>query len=441
MAVWYVDSAATGSNTGTSWANAWTSLSSAPASVVAGDDVYISHQHNAPISTNTTYAFNGTSADPIRLISVNKGTGAVTFGAKIESINANSYTLNNSLVIIGIDFYLGTGTGFSNISVNMGSQAGSNIWIEDCKFTFGTTHTSARFTFGDSVSSSGAYGRVLVRNSQLKLNNASQGLSLRGARAVVENLSFDPSGVLPTYALPGIGHNLDCELFNSDLSNTGTGLTIFNIGVSGSYGAKCVALDCKFPAAWILSTGVNPGARAFAYNCSSADVYHEKRIEQYGGFIYSDSAVYRQNGGKIHETPISWRLVCSTTANAYAIPLVTDLFAVWNTDVGVQKTITVHTICDSATSLTDGEIWVTASSLNSSTATRGTYTTDKGGILTPAIQGASAETWVGTGSFANPQKRALTVQFTPQRVGFIYVRVMLARRNATVYVCPKVDIA
>jgi hypothetical protein len=43
-ATWYVDNTATGSNNGTSWANAWTSLSSAGngGSVQAGDTVYIS---------------------------------------------------------------------------------------------------------------------------------------------------------------------------------------------------------------------------------------------------------------------------------------------------------------------------------------------------------------------------------------------------------------
>ena len=52
-ATWYVDSGATGANNGTSWANAWTSLSSASgSSVSAGDMVYIS---GGPAGSSTTY--------------------------------------------------------------------------------------------------------------------------------------------------------------------------------------------------------------------------------------------------------------------------------------------------------------------------------------------------------------------------------------------------
>ncbi len=40
-AEWFVDSAATGSNNGTTWANAWTSFSSITG-LAAGDTVYIS---------------------------------------------------------------------------------------------------------------------------------------------------------------------------------------------------------------------------------------------------------------------------------------------------------------------------------------------------------------------------------------------------------------
>ncbi len=51
---WYVDSAASGSNNGTSWANAWTSLSGISSSVAPGDTVYISGG-----TTSQTYKVSG----------------------------------------------------------------------------------------------------------------------------------------------------------------------------------------------------------------------------------------------------------------------------------------------------------------------------------------------------------------------------------------------
>jgi len=50
---WYVDNTASGANNGTSWANAWTSLSSASGSVAAGDTVYIS---GGPSGQSQTYS-------------------------------------------------------------------------------------------------------------------------------------------------------------------------------------------------------------------------------------------------------------------------------------------------------------------------------------------------------------------------------------------------
>jgi hypothetical protein len=55
-ATWYVSSNATGTNTGTSWANAWTSLS-AISGVHAGDTVYIS---GGPAGSSRTYSISGT---------------------------------------------------------------------------------------------------------------------------------------------------------------------------------------------------------------------------------------------------------------------------------------------------------------------------------------------------------------------------------------------
>ena len=76
-ATWYVDGAATGLNNGTSWAHAWTSISSATGSnVSAGDTVFI--------STGTYANFqpkNGTSGNPITYkIGQDSGhNGTVTF--------------------------------------------------------------------------------------------------------------------------------------------------------------------------------------------------------------------------------------------------------------------------------------------------------------------------------------------------------------------------
>lgn len=67
-ASWYVDNAATGSGSGTSWTNAWTSLATINwTSVAPGDTVYISGGTTSKTYAGIIYDDNGTSGAPITI--------------------------------------------------------------------------------------------------------------------------------------------------------------------------------------------------------------------------------------------------------------------------------------------------------------------------------------------------------------------------------------
>jgi hypothetical protein len=96
-ATWYVDSAAGGANNGTSWANAWTSISSATgSSVKAGDTVYISG--GAAGNTQTYSGFvpkAGTSGSPItyQIGQDSSHNGTATFSGGGTWLNNPSYCI------------------------------------------------------------------------------------------------------------------------------------------------------------------------------------------------------------------------------------------------------------------------------------------------------------------------------------------------------------
>jgi hypothetical protein len=127
-AIWYVDNTATGSNNGTSWANAWTALPlSSNSSVQAGDTVYISGG-----SVGQTYSGNwipkhGSAGNPITYtIGVDAGhNGPVT----MTSIGSMGDTM------VGV-----TVAGNSNshiiLSASSGNSISSNAGASYCTFNY-----------------------------------------------------------------------------------------------------------------------------------------------------------------------------------------------------------------------------------------------------------------------------------------------------------------
>ena len=83
MTAYFVDSAASGSNDGTSIANAWTDVTSASAVAVTGDIVFISHTHSqTPTATLTV-----TWAKDVRIIS--SDFGDIVGGFPVRRVGAN----------------------------------------------------------------------------------------------------------------------------------------------------------------------------------------------------------------------------------------------------------------------------------------------------------------------------------------------------------------
>lgn len=93
MATWYVNSAASGSGAGTSWANACTTIAAAIAKMAAGDDIDVASTHNESNSASVTWTFPGTAASPNRVFSCDTtnspaGGSDLLSGAKVAGAPA-----------------------------------------------------------------------------------------------------------------------------------------------------------------------------------------------------------------------------------------------------------------------------------------------------------------------------------------------------------------
>ena len=125
MTAKFIRSGATGSNDGTSWADAWVSLESAFANLATTDIGYIAHDHSETLSAAIHYfqMVNGTIANIIPIVCVNDSanyasssgtapTSGLTTGAVVNLPTSGSYAnnFNYSFYLYGVEFH-STATG------------------------------------------------------------------------------------------------------------------------------------------------------------------------------------------------------------------------------------------------------------------------------------------------------------------------------------------
>lgn len=150
-ASWYVDNSASGSNNGTSWANAWQSFSSVNfGSMSSGDTLYISGGSSSKTYTGTLNVPAGTTNITITKGADSGHNGEVIFDGELTtaygiSINATGTAIQNlTISSLSFDSYTGAGI-YGNGQTSGGLQ---NLLIDNCRFT--TIRRSGVFLEGNS---------------------------------------------------------------------------------------------------------------------------------------------------------------------------------------------------------------------------------------------------------------------------------------------------
>lgn len=430
MAIRYVRSTdGNNADDGSTWALAKATLAGAAAIDTAGDTIYVSQAHNESTGAALNFAWAGSLASPTRVICANDGAEPPTTPATsaiVTTTGTNAISLLTGVsYYYGITFNCGSGTGSPNLST--GASTPNYAKYEACNFKLTATGALAVIATG-----TGSY----FINCGFSFANASQKIQTSGGIVVIHGGSVLGGSTQPTALFNHSSGVLIVEDF--DLSNCSSSVNIASVGTNY---AMLLMRDCKLPASWsgsLVSGSPNALSVFEMINCSAGSQNYKYMRQTLFGTVNDETTIVRTTGGASDgTTPLSWKLVSGSNTVFPHSALELQNILKWNDTVGSSVTATVEILTDGVT-LKDDEIWMEVSYLGSSGQPLGTFLKNsRAAIATASNQASSTESWTTTG-LGSPVTQKLTATFTPNMVGFLLLRVCLAKPSTTVYVDPKV---
>jgi hypothetical protein len=442
MAIYYVWSGAVGSNNGSSWANAFTTLTAAFVTEVAGDTLYVAHDHAETSASAVTLTSSGTIAAPTKVVCVDRA-GSVPPVAADRRTTASTATTGaaTGMTISGFTHY--DGIIFSN-SIT-GIQAGfilpgsssTVLRFDNCSLRFAGGAGTSTMNVGNLGGASGT--QVIFNNTTLSFSAVGQSVQVSGGLRWRDTPSALIGSAVPTSLLNGVaGRGADIESIGVDFSAAGSGKTLFN-PTAVTTGSRIRFTDCKLNAAvtkagTIGATADNQLEIDFIRSGAGAVNYTVYR-QRISGALDHETTIVRTSGASDGTTPIAWKIV--TTNSSYSSPFDCPLIAIWNDTVGSAVTATVEGIWGGGAVPLDDECWLQVEYLGDASSPQGSFVNDgKANLLATATsQTASSVSWGGSTT-----KFKLNVTFTPQQKGWIYALVKCAKASSTFYIDPLVTL-
>ncbi|RVA31033.1 hypothetical protein EN935_14130 [Mesorhizobium sp. M7D.F.Ca.US.004.03.1.1] len=430
MTIRYVRSAAAGSANGTSWANAYTTITSAFAAGAAGDTYYVSEDHAESTASNVAPNSKGTLANPTFAICVDHTGSVPPVVADLRTTaQVNTTGFSNAIFFNGSTVYYGIIFTSGSASITLASSSAITQKFINCSLRIAGGNSS------DALQTSAGVGqRIELINTTVSFSS--------GFHTILMTCDFiwrdTPSallGTMPTKLFTlGSGGKLKCQ--GVDLSASGSGNTIVGTPSSNTTGATAELIDCKTNAAVTIAAVPQSHGQIEidAMRVGSTGVNYNQYRGRYTGSLVEETTIVHTGGASNGTTPISWKIV--TTANAtWHFPFEAPPIAIWNDTTGSAVTATVE--CRAAAIPNDDELWLEVEYLGDASSPQASFVSDvKATLLTAAAaQASSSESWGGsTASFK------LDVTFTPQQKGWVLARVKAGKASSTFYVDPKVTL-
>jgi hypothetical protein len=441
MTDYYVYSGAAGTADGSSWANAYTTLSAAVTSKTASDRIFVANDHSEANASAQTITFP--SSPGMKVLCVNRAGSVppvaadLTTGALVSCTSTNKLTLRGCAYSYGITYQTGTGNALALADFG---TANAQIF-EQCALNNGTA-ANFNMTFGQTSAPNGP-SKIELRNSTINLGAASQGLAIRYVDFVWSGGSL--AGTSPTNLLaPGNstqGVPL-VDIRNVDLSLVGAACFLINLGnvtTVGSYRLTNCKLSASLGGVTTGSIGGDGEITVDLVNCDNGSGVERQEHYRWAGSTKNEGTIVRSGGASDGTTAFSLKMASNSNASLVA-PLVGPDLLVWVDSTGAH-TFTVECVTDNVT-LTDADFWLDVEYLGDSATPKGTLGSTR---ANPLASGSplttSTATWTTTGLTTPAKQKVTTASLTLNQKGWARVRPVLAKASTTVYVDPAVTVA
>lgn len=444
MAIIYVRST-TGldTNSGATWALAKATVAGATAIALAGDTIYVSQVHNET-GNGVTAMIAGTIASPVNILGVSDAAEPPVAAANTSIITWVNGTgiFRGPAFIQGINFKGGSSGAIGSIAFDDPTDLYNRI--SSCTIDLSASTVASTIGFGAGNATSP--GLVEFENVNIKFGASSQAIKLFGAMLHYRGGSVLAGSVaLTTFIVFGGFDRGPGKAFfeNLDLSNLGVAVNL----VKGNADTPGVVIfrNCKMPIGWTGSL-VSPaitraGFSVQMYNSDSADTNNRIWTEDFMGSAKSETTIVRTG------TTLSWKVTASALAKYPSNLLESPEIVIRNETVGTPVTVTIDVVHDSQGGGTlgrfkDDELWIEVDYLGDLATPLGSHIDDaKADIFAAgADQADSTMVWTTTG-LTTPLKQKLNVTFTPQKIGVIHAKVVLAKAGSTCYVSQDMTVA
>jgi hypothetical protein len=422
----YVNSNAVGLNNGTSWADAFTSISS-----LSGAErlTFVASNHTEVISSSN--ALIGTPASPHRVISCDEtqpeGSEVYKKGVagQFTAATAFSFTGTQSVTYHGIWFAPTTG-------INVGS---SQVICHDCNFV-----AASQWTLG------AVDAHYEFHNCKFRQNGSSTlAMVLDDAgRYLFRGCDILAGGTAIDYLFQLVNTNGGYVHFEAcDWSGIKSGGYLLGSGAlptstSDGNNSLITFSRCKLPTSggFINGTPTQRGFRVENYNVDSTNTIYNTYVEDQYGTAVDDTSVYRA-GTYDGTNPYSILVTPAARTKKWLEPMRFKLSEFW---ADANKTLTVE-LTYQAAQYDNSEAWLEIEYPDATTGALGKFATTKPATVTTAPTNLDNSAAVWTNPKAKVDKISHTVTGGQAGVHTVWACFAPAAANREVYVDPRVAIA
>jgi hypothetical protein len=412
----------------------------------AGNTIYVGDNHAESQATLLQIQPNGGAVVGRILCHNHSGSyppasGDLTTGASISTTGAVNLNFTPSLpggfYLYGVSFVAGVGQSAA-AGLNFSVQS-CTVYLDNCSLVMAATGTSAQIV----LSSGAGPGFITFNNTTVKFANAGQSINVSQGQLTWQNTGqvlASGSSVPSNFINLGTVSSTSVVLEALDLSQL-TG-NIFSSSATSGLGSFLVK-DCKLNAS---ATFANPSISGmtvqYVRSDSSGTAYKSARY-QYEGTETTETSITRVGGASDPTGQAQSRKIVTTANSQWLRPFQAEPYAIWNSTIGANVTVTVCGTVNAGALPNNDDIWLEVEYLGNASFPVGTIvnTTKSSTLAANAAVASDSSTWNGGGSGAgwSPFKLVATLSSPqPGLPGILEARVRVGKPSATYYIDPTV---